>query len=157
MVQRERAIATFSSLLARPDLVRFAFRYPTTWTLEEVLAREDERGKWANALRLRQGTLRLIVQYKRTAEDILFEGGFGAGDVVHRGTVTFMGQEIPKQALAFESKDKAVFCGAEVGDLVFRVQLDDDPGVGVDYGAIEIPQDAQAEMDRILGSFQYEG
>jgi len=33
----------------------------------------------------------MIVQYMRTTEDVLFEGGFGAGEVVDRGTVVFMG------------------------------------------------------------------
>jgi hypothetical protein len=132
----------------------FSFRYPPTWALEEVPAREDERGTWASSIRLTQGTLRLIVQYMRTSEDALLEGGFGAGDVVDRGTVAFMGQQVPKQALVFEGQTKAVFCAAEVGDLVFRVQLDDEPGEGVDYGTIDIPEPAQAEVDVILGSFE---
>lgn len=66
----------------------------------------------------------------------------------------FMGQQVPRQALVFEGQTKAVFCAAEAGELVFRVQLDDDPGEGVDYGVIDIPEGAQAEMDRILGSFE---
>ena len=96
----------------------------------------------------------MIVQYMRTTEDVLFEGGFGAGEVVDRGTVVFMGQEVPRQALVFEGRDKAVFCVAEVGERVFRVQLDNDPGEGVDYSGIDIPEGAQAEMDGILGSFE---
>jgi hypothetical protein len=132
----------------------FSFRYPITWALEEVPAREDERGTWASSVKLTQGMLRLIVQYMRTSEDVLLEGGFGAGDVVDRGTVTFMGQEVPRQALVFEGQTKAVFCAAEVDGLVFRVQLDDDPGEGVDYGTIDIPEPAQAEMDVIMGSFE---
>jgi hypothetical protein len=132
----------------------FSFRYPITWVLEEVPAREDERGTWASSVKLTQGTLRLIVQYMRTSEDVLLEGGFGAGDVVDRGTVVFMGQQVPRQALVFEGQTKAVFCAAEVGDLVFRLQLDDDPGEGVDYGTIDIPEPAQAEVDVILGSFE---
>jgi hypothetical protein len=132
----------------------FSFRYPITWTIEEVPAREDERGTWASSVKLTQGTLRLVVQYMRTTEDVLLEGGFGAGDVVDRGTVTFMGQQVPKQALVFEGQTKAVFCASEVGELVFRVQLDDDPGEGVDYGTIDLPEPVQAEVDVILGSFE---
>jgi len=131
----------------------FSFRYPITWALEEMPTREDERGTWASSVKLTQGTLRLVVQTMRTSEDVLLEAGFGAGDVVDRGTVMFMGQQVPKQALVFEGQTKAVFCAAEVGDLVFRVQLDDDPGEGVDYGTIDIPEPAQAEVDVILGSF----
>jgi hypothetical protein len=70
------------------------------------------------------------------------------------GTVTFIGQEVPRQALVFEGQTKAVFCAAEVGDLVFRVQLDDELGEGVDYSAVDIPEGAQAEVDAILGSFE---
>jgi hypothetical protein len=132
----------------------FSFHYPPTWAFEEMPARQDERGTWASSVKLTQGTLRLVVQYMRATEDVLLEGGFGAGDVVDRGMVMFMGQEVPKLALVFEDRDKAVFCAAEVGELVFRVQLDDDPGEGVDYGTIDIPEPAQAEVDVILGSFE---
>jgi hypothetical protein len=33
----------------------------------------------------------MIVEYMRTTEDVLLEGGFGAGDVVDRSMVVFMG------------------------------------------------------------------
>ncbi len=85
----------------------FAFRYPTTWTIEEVPAREEERGTWANSIQLRQGTLRLVVFYKRSSEDVLMgPSGLPAGDLEDRGTVSLMGQEVIRQMVVYEGKDK---------------------------------------------------
>ena len=80
----------------------FAFRYPSTWALEEVPAWEDERGKWAPSVKLSQGTLTLVVGYMRITEDVFIEGGGAAGDVVPRGSVTFLGQELRRRVLVFE-------------------------------------------------------
>jgi hypothetical protein len=133
----------------------FAFRYVTTWSLEERPEEEMSAGLSAKSVVLRQGTLRLVIQYKRPAEElILGPGGVPAGDTVDRGTVTFLGRELPKHVLVFEGKDKSVFYGDRFEELEFYIQLDDDPGVGVDYRTLEIPENVQAEVDQILESFE---
>lgn len=134
----------------------FAFRYPTTWALEEVPAWVEEgRGTWVNSVKLTQGTLRLIVQYKRSTEDVLVgPSGLPAGQYEDRGTVTFMGQALPRRVLVFEGKDKMMMTGGEVGEMMFVIYLESDPEAGVDYEVVEIPEAVQAEVERILGSFE---
>ena len=47
-----------------------------------------------------------------------------------------------------------MFYGDRFEELSFYIQLDDDPGVGVDYRTLEIPENVQAEVDQILESFE---
>jgi hypothetical protein len=131
------------------------FCYPAAWTLhEDAGGHEVAGGEAARSITLKRDTFRLTMQYKHTAEaTVLGPGGLPAGQIEERGRVTFLGQALPLQVLTFEGKDKAVFCGARLPELEFYVHLDDDPGQGVDYATIDIPDDVQAEMRRILETF----
>lgn len=133
----------------------FMFCYPAAWTLhEDAGGHEVAGGEAARSITLKRDTFRLTMQYKHTAEaTVLGPGGLPAGQIEERGRVTFLGQALPLQVLTFEGKDKAVFCGARLPELEFYVHLDDDPGQGVDYATIDIPDDVQAEMRRILETF----
>lgn len=134
----------------------FSFRYPATWTLEEVPGWEDERGRFANSVKLSQQTLTLVIGYRHATEDVIIEMGAAAGDWETRGSVTFLGQEVPRVVLVFEGKDKAVYyngtSGIQAGDLVFGIVLAD---FGADYQAIDIPEALQAEVDQIVESFEF--
>jgi hypothetical protein len=81
--------------------------------------------------------------------------GAAAGDWETKGTVRFLGQEIPRVALVFAGKVKAVYYNGtteiQADDLVFGISLQD---FAADYGAIDIPETVQAEVDRILESFK---
>ncbi|RLC75833.1 MAG: hypothetical protein DRI81_11275 [Chloroflexi bacterium] len=121
----------------------FAFRYPTTWTLEEE----------ANLVKLSRGTLLLAVAFRRQNEDVPPPwSGMPAGDFENRDALPFLGQEIEKNALVYEGKVKVLTYDAQVGDLVFSIRLED--MVTADYQAIEIPEDVQSEADQIVGSFE---
>lgn len=121
----------------------FAFRYPSTWTLE------DE----ANLVKLSQGTLRLAIAFQRHGEDVPFPWtGMPAGDFASRGTMAFLDQEIERHSLVYEGKVKVLTYTAEVGDLMFSIRLDD--MALVDYQAIEISEAIQSEVDQIVGSFE---
>ncbi len=136
----------------------FTFYYPPTWSLEKVPVSQDPRGTWARGVALRQGMFRLLIHYQRSTEEFLMgPGGLPAGDLEERGTVTVMGQPVVKQVLTYEGKDKLVMVGAEVGDIKFTMLLSDDPSVGANYELIDIPPEVQAEVDRIIESFQIEG
>ena len=102
-------------------------------------------------------TLLMLIQYKRPDETlVLGPGGRPAGDVEDRGTVTFLGRELPKHVLVFEGKDKSLFLGDRFENIEFYIQLDDEAGpAAVNYEAIDIPKKIQAEMDQILESFEY--
>lgn len=137
------------------DEYGFAFSYLSTWVLEEMPAGKDVAGgKSANAVHLTQGWLRLVIQFKNATEaTALGLGGLPAGEVEDRGAATFLGREIPRHVLVFEGKDKSVFYDEQFEDLEFYLQLGDDPGFGLDYGTVEIPESVQAEVEEFLATF----
>ena len=139
----------------------FSFHYPPTWSLEEVPGRDETAQggpKVAPSVILSRQTLSLIIGYKRaTEEDVVIESGAPAGEFETRGAVTFLGQDVPRKVLVFEGKDKAVYyqgAGAviQAGELVFGISLQD---FGADYGAVDIPEELQAEADQIVESFEF--
>ena len=136
----------------------FAFSYPPEWTLTEDPGGYEVAGGMASpSITLSRGTLRLHIQYKRPEEmTVLGPGGRPAGQVEERGTTTFLGQSLTRNVLTFEGKDKSVFYGAQLDDLVFYVQLDEDAGQGVEYEAIDLSEDVQAEVDRMIETFSRE-
>ena len=120
----------------------FAFHYPPSWALEEA----------PHLVKLSQGTLMLVIGYRRDTEEELGSlGELPAGSFEHRGMVEFLGQEFPKSVLVSEGKDRVVLTGGEIDDLVFTIRLDDR---GADDEASAIPDAAQTELDQILGSFE---
>jgi hypothetical protein len=131
------------------------FRYPPTWALEEQPGEEMADGLSAKSVALTQGTLRLLIQYKRPEEAlILGPGGRPASDVEDRGTMTVLGHELPKHVLVFDGEEMSVFLGDRFEQLELYIQLDDVPGREADYKTIDIPDDLQAEVDQILESFE---
>jgi hypothetical protein len=122
---------------------RFAFYYPPTWSLEEQ----------ANLVKLSEETLQLAIAFQRQDEDVSPPwSGMPAGDFESRGLVAFLDQEIESYSLIYEGKIKALTYNAQVDDLVFSIRLED--VVTADYAAIEIPEAAQSEADRIVASFE---
>ena len=118
----------------------FAFRYPPAWTLEEE----------PHIVRLRQGTLSLVVGYRRDTEDELdIVGELPPGSFEYRGMVRLLDQEFPKSVLVSEGQDKVVLTGGAVDDLVFTIRLDD---LSAEPSSIAVA--VQAELDRIVGSFE---
>lgn len=132
----------------------FMLCYPAGWTLNETTAASaDAEGQAPRAITLNRDTLRLHIQYKRPAETtMLGPGGRGAGEIVEQGQVIVLGQAVPKHALIYEGKVKSVFGSVQTPDLELYVQLDADAGPGVDYGAIDLTSEAQAEVDEILAT-----
>ena len=139
---------------ANPD-DGFVFCYPPHWTLtQDPGGYEIAGGRAARSIALSQGTLQVKIQYKHPEEmTILGPGGRPAGQVEERGTIVFLGQSLPRHVLTFEGKDKSVFYGGRVAGLEFYIQLDDNPSWGVDYQSIDLLDEVQVEVDRILESF----
>lgn len=135
---------------------RFSFRYPTTWTLEEVTGCEEEAGgNIPTSLKLRRGNLMLVIGCERARQGVVLESRAGPGEWRTQGRVTFMGQIVPRIVLVHQGKDKAVYyngtSGIEVDGLAFRIALID---TGADYQAVHIPKELQAEADQIVASFE---
>jgi formylglycine-generating enzyme required for sulfatase activity len=128
----------------------FSFHYPPDWTLEDRLHQLILRHKVAE-------TLRFTVEYHRVDEDLwLYRTGMPAGDFVPKGSVRFLGQEIARNVLVYEGKDKLVGydLGAVArGDLVFGCTLED---FRDDYEALDLPEDVQRQIDQIVTSFELE-
>jgi hypothetical protein len=125
----------------------FAFRYPTTWSLEEE----------PNLVKLRQDTLLLAIAFQRPGEEVPPAWtGMPAGDFESRDTLVFLGQEIEKRALVYEGKVKVLTYDVSVDDMVFSIRVDDmtEQSSMAAYEAIEIPEAVQAEVDQIVESFQ---
>jgi hypothetical protein len=79
-----------------------------------------------------------------------------AGDFVPKGSVRFLGQEIARNVLVYEGKDKLVGYDSGVvarDDLVFGCTLED---FRDDYEALDLPEDVQRQIDQIVTSFELE-
>jgi len=127
----------------------FLFHYPSDWKLEEA----------PNFVRLhyaQRPTLTLTIGFRHLAENAPIQRtGVGAGEVITRGTVTFLGRELSRDVLVYQGKEKAVLYNyaLEVGvdELVFTLSLDDfDP----DYTSVVIEPDIQIQVDQVVESFE---
>jgi hypothetical protein len=127
----------------------FSLQYPPGWTPVTTLPNRVSL--------VREGTgiaLRLMVRH--ATEDVnLVRSGVAAGSFIPRDPVNFLGQPISSEVLVNRDKAKAVFYerAAEItrGDLVFVITLESNR---LDYEAIVIPQDVQAEADAIVASVE---
>lgn len=121
----------------------FAFRFPTTWALEEP---------GEQMVMLTQGGLRLAIAFQPPGSDPPRLGGLPAGELKTVGSMVFLGEEINKQAVMYQDKVKVLLCDAKAGDLLFAFRLDD--VTAADYAAVEIPETAEQDMAEILASFE---
>ena len=126
----------------------FSFQYPPTWTVQ------DEH---SHAIQISQGSLSLRIGFMWIFEsvDIWGRTGLPAGDFETRGTVTFLGQELSREVLAYEGRDKAVFYSVPplritAEDLVFSIVLED---LDTDYLSLEVSEEMQIQADQIVESF----
>jgi len=135
---------------------RFAFRYPPTWTLEELSTQdEDNHGNISPSVRLSRGTQTLLIGCEHTQSGVVIKSPPGAGEWHRRDTVSVMGQKVPKMVLVHEGKDKAVYYNGtsaiQLDGLILCIKL---VNSSPDYRSIDIPTELQAEVDRIVESFE---
>ena len=66
-----------------------------------------------------------------------------------------LGQELPRQVLVFEDKNKVVDYGGriKIGNLILVMYLDGVETESGSYQDIDITDDIMAEADRIIASF----
>jgi hypothetical protein len=101
----------------------------------------------------------MSIGFKRAGEDIgIQRTGVGAGDIVRRGTVLFLGHPINREVLVAEGKDISVLYngGSEIqrGDLVFTINLD---YAGSPMDKTALTDDVEANADLIAASFEAAG
>lgn len=133
----------------------FSFRHPPDWTVQEVQGQHTMSGHAIWLTPRATPLVRMQVAFKRADESVsILRTGVGAGDIVQRGSVTFLDQPINREVLVLGGKDLSVlYAGAgEIrrGDLVFSLGLDY-RGLPTDPSALS--QDVKAIADRIVASF----
>lgn len=132
----------------------FALSYPASWSLDDV-NNEDFVGPRSRSVQLSQGTVKLVIGYRRTGEDVAIgASGTPGGEFDIRGTVHVAGQDADRYVIVFKGKDKFVMFGQpgtliSAGSLEFAPWLDD---FAMNYDDAELSQSIQDEADMILSS-----
>jgi hypothetical protein len=133
----------------------FTLHYPSTWTAEEVND-VDFVGPGSRSVQLSQGTVTLVIGYRRAGEEVAL-GGSGApgGEFEVRGTTKLLGRDVERYVIVYEGKDKVVMYDQPgsgphaLGGLEFSASLND---FTPDYESVELSQTVQDEANMILGS-----
>jgi hypothetical protein len=93
----------------------FGLRYPASWTLEETLDPEDTMYQHRVTLGDPSDPKAVLhIAFKAASEDRrISPTGMAGGELLDRGSMLFLGEELPRQALVAEGKDMAVVyvCG----------------------------------------------
>ena len=136
---------------------KFSVRYPSDWTSREIQGTLNTMRGHAVYFEPRSTNLiLLVVGFKRATENAqITRTGVGAGDIVQRGAVTFLGQPISRDILVLDGKDLAILYqgSGEIrrGDLVFTLSLDY-RGNPTDKSALT--QQFESTADKIVASFE---
>ena len=137
----------------------FSFRFPPDWHIQEVTDPEDTMARHRVTLSdLDEPLATLHIAFKTADEDQqIAPTGIGAGEITDRGSLPFLGEELPRRALVAEGKDFGVLYGGESevtrGELVFWMGLNyvgdpaTDPGLSPEF---------QTLVDQIVTSLQIE-
>jgi hypothetical protein len=133
----------------------FTLHYPVGWTAEEVND-VDFVGSGSRSVQLSQGTVTLVIGYRRAGEEVTMSGsGAPGGEFEVRGTTRLLGRDVERWVIVYEGKDKVVMYGQPgsgphaLGGLEFSATLND---FIPDYDSVEMSQAIQDEADMILGS-----
>jgi hypothetical protein len=128
----------------------FTFYYPASWDIELLWNRPETEGR-ARAVRLTRDELQLLVEYKQPAEDFMIgPDDLPEGEVIEQGTLTLLGQVLPRYVLEREDRALVVFVGEQYVDLDLYIEM---RATGEDIGTAEIPEDALDEFERIVSTF----
>jgi hypothetical protein len=137
------------------DAYGFALNYPAGWTVEEVND-VDFVGPGSRSVQLDQGTVTLVIGYRRAGEAVALSGSGAPGGAFEvRGTTQLLGQDVERYAIVYEGKDTVVMYGEPgsgplaLGGLEFSARLND---FNPDYDSVELSQVIQGEADMILSS-----
>lgn len=126
----------------------FSFDYPASWELVQ----EDE-----HSLVLARDDYRLVLGFRSQSEDPELLQGMqpnSAGTFERSGSVTVLGQPVPREALIYEDRIKAVLYDTsdlDGGDLVLVLSLS---STAANYDAIDLLPGIQAEADAIVESLR---
>ena len=122
-------ISTQGWLVYKNSAYGFSFQYPPSWTVAEDLRPASTSYKHALWLQPKADALtRLVIGFKRSGESAgIGRTSLGQGELVERGTLTFLKQEITVRALVDRGKDRTLLYGSgelQRGGLLFALFLD---------------------------------
>ncbi len=136
----------------------FALLYPPGWTAELDLRADSTSRQHLLWLRppAKLGNIVFSVGYKRVGEEYgIQRTGVGAGELVERGSVLFLGQSVTRWALVAQGKDMSLLYdqAAEIrrGDMVFTLGLD---YIGQPTDPSTLPEEVERQADLIVASFK---
>ena len=138
----------------------FSFRYPADWKLKEIV--DPDNTMSGHAVHLAHPTdpsVRMIIAFKRANEDRrITPTGIGSGDLITRGVVSLLGQDVERNVLVALGKDMAVYYGwprsAAMGDdLAFWLALDCACSAG-DPAVAGLTPDMEQIADAIVESIE---
>ena len=137
----------------------FGFRFPPDWHIEEVTNPDDTMtGHRVTLTSPSEPLAALHIAFKSVAEDRqITPTGIGAGEIVDRGSLPFLGQDLERKALVGEGKDLGVLYGGtgEVtrGELVFWMGVNYAGNPMTDPG---LSPEIQTLADQVIISLQTE-
>ena len=135
----------------------FKFRYPPEWEAELDLRSDStyyQHLLWLRAPSKPLAGVVMSIAFERTGEDYgLQRTGIGAGELIERGSVPFLGEPARRIVLVLEGMDMEVLYGAtglfNRGDLRFAISLD--------YAGTErrgLTPELEQTADSIVASFE---
>jgi hypothetical protein len=131
----------------------FSFKYPPAWYLHPGVSTSGE-GEFPlmNFINLSKRDLWLQIGYKYVTEEGVLGTGVGAGDIVPREPIYFLGQKMQKDWLVYNAGVKNIlYHEVSVDDLTFAIRVDLNASVDYETGVIS-PED-EFETDLILSTF----
>ncbi len=150
--------ASYAGWLRYPDeKYGFAFRYPPEWEAELDLRSDSTSYQhllWLRAPSKPVDDVIMSIAFEAVGEDYgLQRTGLGAGELLERGGVLFLGEPAKRLVLSLEGRDMEVLYGTtglfDRGDLRFAISLD--------YTGAErlgLPAAFEQTADLIVASFE---
>ena len=135
----------------------FKFRYPPEWTAELDLRSDSTTYQhllWLRAPSKPVDGVQMMIAFERVGENYgIQRTGIGAGDLVERGSVLFLGEATKRIVLSLEGTDIEVMYGHtgafERGTMRFAISLD---YVGVER--LGLTPEIEQIADLIVASFE---
>ncbi|OGO25542.1 MAG: hypothetical protein A2136_02115 [Chloroflexi bacterium RBG_16_54_11] len=130
----------------------FSFMYPPNWYLHSEVPASDEGDlPLMNFINLSTGDLWLQIGYKFASEEGVLGTGVGAGDLLPRDPIHFLGQQVKKEWLVYNDGVKNILYDMTIVDglsFAFRLSLTSE----VDYETAVISPESEFEIDLILST-----
>ena len=135
----------------------FMVEFPQDWEVSEKLTTSLE----SNFLILSPKAdhdVQLILGFKSADEKSRIERtGIPAGDLISKGTLDILGQEVKRNVLVYEGKTKAVLydngMGIKINGLIFTINLGMDSS-GIGYDAVNISLAFQEAAEEIIKTIE---